>query len=363
MSVILEKALHEATILIIDDTPANVLLLERLLKMEGYQNVYSVTDSREAIQAYEEVKPDTILLDLRMPYFDGFQILQMLKERYQEEFFPVIVITAHGDQQSRNQALEYGAIDFIGKPFDRIEILMRIRNVIQLHMMQQQLLNQNEELERRVDERTKEIQHIKLELIHRLGLAAEYRDNETGEHTTRMSHYCKRLAKELGKDEKYCELIFHASTMHDIGKIGIPDQILLKPGRLTPEEFEIMKTHTTMGERLLSGLESFGIFRIAKQIAVTHHEKWDGSGYPNQLKEENIPLEGRIVAVCDVFDALTSSRPYKEAWTVEEAVKEIENGKGKHFDPEIVDAFLTIIPEIIEIKEQYSSSQSMGLVD
>ncbi|WP_203362975.1 HD domain-containing phosphohydrolase [Bacillus sp. REN10] len=354
--MVVEKLFHEAKILIVDDTPANVLLLERLLKMEGYQHIYSVNDSREAVQTYEDIKPDVILLDLRMPYFDGFQILQMLKNRHEEEFLPVIIITAHGDQQLRNQALEQGAIDFIGKPFDRTEILMRIRNVIQLHMMNNQLLHQNEELEKRVDERTKEIQNIKLELIHRLGLAAEYRDNETGEHTARMSHYCKRLAKELGKDDAYCDLLFHASRLHDIGKIGIPDQILLKPGKLTPEEFQIMKTHTTIGEQLFSGLESFKIFQMAKRIALTHHEKWDGSGYPNQLKEKSIPLEGRIVAVCDVFDALTSSRPYKQAWSIEEAIKEIEKGKGKHFDPEIVDAFLRIIPEMIDIKKQQSSS-------
>lgn len=356
MNMILEKNIHEAKILIVDDTPANVLLLERLLSMEGYQNIYSITDSREAIQKIGELSPDAILLDLRMPYLDGFQILHMLKERHQEEILPVIIITAHDDQMSRNQVLEQGALDFIGKPFDRTEILMRIRNVIQLYMMQKQLLNQNEDLEKRVEERTKEIQQIKLELIRRLALASEYRDNETGEHMTRISYYCKRLAKELRKDPLYCEHIFHASTMHDIGKIGIPDQILLKPGKLTPEEFEIMKTHTTIGKQLLLGLESTELFRMAIRIALTHHEKWDGTGYPNQLKGKEIPLEGRIVAICDVFDALTSSRPYKKAWPIDEAIREIENGKGKHFDPEIVDAFLRIIPDILLLKELHSSS-------
>ncbi len=257
---------------------------------------------------------------------------------------------------ARVRSLQSGAKDFLTKPFDRIETLTRIHNMLEVRLLHNQVRDQNVILERKVQERTAELNDTRLEIIRRLGIAAEYRDNETGLHIIRMSKICQVLGKAVGMTESEAELLLNASPMHDIGKIGIPDRILLKPGKLDADEWEIMKTHAAIGADMLSG-HSSELLNMAKEIALTHHEKWDGSGYPRGLKGEDNPLAGRICAVSDVFDALTSVRPYKKAWSVEDSVAEIQRGKGANFDPDMVDVFMDTLDEIVSIKEQYKGPE------
>lgn len=343
----------ESKILIIDDQQPNVLLLEKILKAEGYQQILTTTDSRNAIELYRSFHPDLLLLDLNMPYMDGFEIMKQLKEMNEaDSYLSILVLTAYTDQEIRLRALEAGARDFLSKPFDRLEVLTRIRNLLEVRLLHNRLRDHNKTLEERVKIRTIEVIQTQFEIINRLALAAEFRDNETGNHIIRMSTYAFMLARAIGLNDEEGRLIMHASFMHDIGKIGIPDNILLKPGKLTPEEWEIMKTHTMIGARIMSKSNS-NLLQMAEEIALTHHEKWDGTGYPNGLKGEEIPLNGRISAICDVFDALTSNRTYKKAWPIDEAIHEIKEQSGKHFDPNLVEVFIQILPEILKVRENY----------
>lgn len=351
-----------ANILIVDDEPANVLLLKRLLEKEGYTNLHTTTDPLEVEGLYKQYRFDLLLLDINMPKLDGFGVMDQLKTiEVDTGMYPaILVLTALTDLETRFRALKSGAKDFVTKPFERIEVLSRIHNLLEVRCLHNKIRQDNEELEQKVYERTKlleektyELQETRLEVIRRLGLAAEYRDNETGLHIIRMSKYSMLLGKAAGMNEEIAELLLNASPMHDIGKIGIPDSVLLKPGKLDADEWKIMQTHTTIGAEILSGHPS-ELMSMAHRIALTHHEKWDGSGYPNGLKGEEIPLEGRIVALADVFDALTSERPYKKAWSVEETLKEIDSCSGSHFDPKLVQLFKTILPDILTIKEKYS---------
>ena len=353
--MLLLQEMQNARILIVDDQEVNVLLLEKLLKGAGYKNLKSTTDSREVTSIYSEFKPDLILLDLFMPHLDGFQVMEELKKIEKEIFLPILVLTALTEQAVRVRALVSGAKDFLSKPFDRAEVLNRIRNLLEVRLLHKQVLNQNKILEEKVRERTKELRDTRLQIIRRLGRAVEYKDNETGLHIIRMSRFSVLIGSAAGLDDEASELLLNASPMHDIGKIGIPDQILCKPGKLDPDEWEIMKTHTTIGADLLSDHDS-ELLKTAHEIALTHHENWDGSGYPQGLKGNDIPLFGRICALSDVFDALTSQRPYKKAWTVEDSVAEIRNGSGKQFDPNLVASFLGILPEILMIREQYADN-------
>lgn len=344
----------QGKILIVDDNLVNTKLLEKILKVAGYSNIRTTNDSREVMDIYREDDPDVILLDINMPFMNGLEVMQSLK-KYADpthDYLNVIVITAQHDQVLMKKAFDLGARDFIGKPFNHDEILLRIKNMLEVRILHRKVLMSNEILEEKVMERTKELEALQLELIHRLGSVLEYRDNETGFHVTRMSLYVKEMAIGFGYSEKEAQLLHQASTMHDIGKISISDQILLKPGRLTDEERAIMELHTIHGAQILSG-SSFQLIQLAEDIALTHHEKWDGTGYPNKLQEEDIPFHARIVAICDVFDALTSERPYKKAWSIEEAKAEIVNQSGRHFDPMVVEKFLEILPEIEKIREQY----------
>ena len=243
------------------------------------------------------------------------------------------------------------------KPFDSLEALARIHNLLEVRLLHKALRQHNAVLEDRVRARTQELQETRLEIVRRLGRAVEYRDNETGLHVIRMSHYAASLGRVAGMSPTECETLLHACPMHDIGKIGIPDRILLKPDRLDPDEWAVMKTHTTIGAELLSGHDS-DIMQMAHQTALTHHEKWDGTGYPQGLNREDIPLVGRITAICDVFDALTSTRPYKPAWSVEEAIAELKELRGTHFDPTLIDLFCDILPEILLIQQQYADPQA-----
>lgn len=345
-----------ARILIVDDEAANVMLLEHILEGEGYHNHESVLDSRQVLPMFLACPPDLILLDIRMPHLDGFAVMNQLRHRIAESaFLPIVVLTADVTSETKKAALEAGASDFLTKPIDVTEVLLRIKNLLRTRSLHVQVQNQNQILEDRVRERTRELEEAQREILHhaadlheaqletleRLALASEYRDDDTGQHVHRVSSTSALLAQALELPDDTVELIRKAAPLHDVGKIGIPDNVLLKPGKLTPEEWELMKTHTLIGSRILSR-SRFPLLQMAEEIALTHHEKWDGTGYSPGLKEDAIPLAGRIVAVADVFDALTHERPYKKAWPVCEAVEEIRSQRGRHFDPRVVDAFLEL---------------------
>lgn len=350
--MLLEDKFRKARILIVDDQKLHTFFLEKLLKKEGYESIMCLNDTKNISNVMKNYKPDLLVLDLLMPGIDSFQIIKQLKEQRKDNFLPILALSPEKDAESHHKALNSGATDFINIPFEDTEVLFRIRNMIESSLLHLEIRNQNQILEMKVQERTKELHDTRLEIIRRLAQAAEYRDNDTGAHIIRMSHYCARFGKTLGFSETQCNLLLNASPLHDVGKIGIPDSILLKPGKLTDEEFEIMKTHTTIGAEILSGSPS-PLMKMAQTIALTHHEKWDGTGYPNKLKGDNIPLVGQICSVCDVFDALTSKRPYKRAWSVEEAVIEMKNMKNKHFNPHLIDQFENILPDIRKIKEEH----------
>ncbi len=344
--------LRDATILLVDDQSYNIALLRMILKAAGYERILATTDSREALPLYVEHRPDVVLLDLSMPHLDGFAVMAQIREVEANSFAPILVLTAETDPEVRLRALTSGARDFLNKPFDKTETLARLQNVIEVRQLHNTVRRQNEELEEKVRARTQELSDTQMEIIHRLGHAAEYKDNETGFHLIRMSLYAAALARQMGLPVADVEIIERASPMHDIGKIGIPDRILLKPGKLDADEWQVMMSHAAIGADLLSGSQS-PLVQMAATIAISHHEKWDGSGYPRGLSGESIPLVGRICAICDVFDALTTARPYKPAWTVDAALAEITRGDGRHFDPTVVATFLTTLPEILAIRHRY----------
>jgi len=345
----------QACILIVDDEAVNLKLLERMLRGQGYENLILTQDPRDVVNDYKKNQPDLILLDINMPHLDGYAVMEELRELRDPLLPPVLILTAQNTKDYLLRALASGARDFVSKPFDRNELLMRVRNLLDAQLAHRVLYQQKDVLEQMVRERTSELHHTRLQVVQRLGMAAEYRDEETGCHILRMSHICALLAKEVGWTDMECDLILNASPMHDIGKIGIPDAILLKPGKLDPHEWDVMKTHASIGAKLLDGDES-DLICMAREIALTHHEKWDGSGYPQGLCGDSIPQAGRIAALADVFDALTSERPYKKAWTIEAAVELIVENKGKHFDPELVEIFVRQLPNIIAIKDNFSES-------
>jgi putative two-component system response regulator len=341
----------DARVLIVDDSTVNVNILIHALK-----GTYRLGVARSGLVALEYVNkhlPDLVLLDIMMPGMDGYEVCARLKDREETRDIPVIFITAMNDTHDKAKGFEMGAVDYITKPFEVVEVRARVKTHLALRRSNELLKDQSRRLEEKVRERTRDLRETQLEILNRLGRAAEYRDNETGLHIQRIGHYCARLARALGLDEDQCELLQNASRMHDIGKIGIPDGILLKPGKLEPKEWEIMKTHPGIGAEILSGNGS-KLVTTAREIALTHHEKWDGSGYPAGLKGEEIPLSGRIVCVCDVFDALISRRPYKEPWPLDKAVAEIRRGSGAQFDPALVEVFLRALPELVEVAEQFA---------
>ena len=344
---------QHARIFVIDDEASNLKLIDRMLRGQGYQNLILIDDSREVLVQYQAARPDLILLDINMPHLDGYEVLSQLRALDDPLLPPVVVLTAQHTKDYLLRALASGARDFVSKPFDRNELLMRVRNLLDAHLAHRLLHDQKSILQSLVQEQTEELYHTRLQVVQRLGMAAEYRDEETGNHILRMSHTCALLAKQIGWDPVQCDLILNASPMHDIGKIAIPDAILLKPGRFEPDEWAIMKTHVSIGARLLEGDDS-NLMLMARDIALTHHEKWDGSGYPNGLAGESIPLAGRIAALADVFDALTSERPYKSAWDLAKAVQFIRDNQGVHFDPDLVEVFLDALPQVLDIREQYA---------
>jgi putative two-component system response regulator len=335
---------EKRTVLVVDDTSEMVDIVVEVLRPEF--KVKAARNGERALKIAEDSPaPDLILLDVTMPEMDGYDVCKRLKGNPITKPIPVIFLTALNQVEDERKGLELGAVDYITKPISPAIVLARVRT----HLA---LAGQHHELEKIVRERTQELQQTRLAVIQQLGRAAEFRDNETGLHVIRMSHYSRLIASALTQDDAWAELILNASPMHDIGKIGIPDGILLKNGPLTLEELEIMRKHPQMGADIL-GDSSHELMRLAKEIALSHQEKWDGSGYPNKLCGEEIPLSCRIVAVADVFDALTSVRPYKKAWKTADAVAEIDRQAGFHFDSKIVPVFHEVLPEILDIKDQF----------
>ena len=348
--------LKQASILVVDDELANVRLLEKILSTMGYRNVVCTQDPLKVSSLYKEHNCDLILLDLDMPILDGYGVMSQLDELAGDNPPAILVLTAQHTQSFRQRALDSGARDYVTKPFDANELLSRISNLLEVQMAHKFMQHQNEILEQKIQERTQAIHDTRLQVVRCLGRAAEYRDEETGLHIIRMSKMAAVIAKAAGLDEAQCDLLLNAAPMHDIGKIGIPDHILLKPGKFEPAEWKIMQTHAQIGADILSGDDS-DLMSMAHDIAISHHEKWNGKGYPNNLEGEDIPLVGRVTALADVFDALTSVRPYKKAWSVEKAVDLIKEERGQHFDPRLVDLFLENLPHIIAIKEKYAEPE------
>jgi putative two-component system response regulator len=366
--------------MIVDDEPFNVKLMQKQLREAGYANFVTTTSPLEVTELVVESQPDLLLLDVVMPELNGLEILEHIRNDSSLGHLPVILVTASDDRSTRDRALDVGATDFLSKPLDPTQLLPRVRNALALKRHYDQVRDWAHELEHQVRQRTAQLESSRLELLQCLGRAAEYRDNETGQHVVRVGKYVGLIARELGLDEEAANLLELTAPLHDMGKIGIPDSILLKPGKLTVAENQLMrqhsrighrtlrplsvrdlnevKHHTEVGEAILSAGQS-PLLKTAATIALSHHEKWDGSGYPRGLEGEEIPLEGRIVAVADVFDALASKRPYKPALDPETCFEILEDERGKHFDPRVLDAFLACKEKVLEIRDRYADADTL----
>jgi putative two-component system response regulator len=322
---------QQPRILIVDDEPLNLKVLKQVLQ-DDYRLSFA-KNGMDALELIKKEKPRLILLDVMMPGMTGFEVCRQLKSDPETHTIPVIFVTALSDEADESEGFKAGGVDYINKPISPALVRARVRTHLSLVHID-------------------ELKNTHLELIQRLGRAAEFKDNETGMHVIRMSHVSGRIALEMGMDSGFAEQLVHAAPMHDIGKIGIPDQVLLKPGKLDDEELAVMRTHPQLGADILDKSTS-ALIKLAHTVALYHHEKWDGTGYPFGMKGEEIPLEARIVAVADVFDALLSKRPYKEAWPVEKAVEEIKSQVNRHFDPQVVEAMLSCLPDLIAINAKW----------
>jgi len=332
----LDIEIAQPTLLLVDDEPVNLRVLKRLLESEC-QLIFA-KNGEEAIKLAETRLPNLILLDVMMPGLTGFEVCRHLKQQNKTKHIPIIFVTALNDEHDEAKGFDAGAVDYITKPISPAIVRARVKTHLSL-VQADELLNS------------------RLQVVQRLGKAAEYKDNETGMHVMRMSHYSKELALVYGLSEKQAEILLHAAPMHDIGKIGIADSIMLKPGKLTDEEFATMKHHPEIGAEIIGDCGDSVLLNVAKSVSLTHHEKWDGTGYPKGLAGEDIPIEGRICAIADVFDALTSKRPYKEAWSIEATVDFLKSQKGKHFEPRLVDLMIEILPKILEIRATFKDEE------
>ena len=338
-------------LLIIDDEPANVAVIESILRKNGFSNYTSTTNPYQALQLFSEFQPDLLILDLMMPGMDGFQVMDALKSMIRPgSYFPILVLTADAMRETKRRALSSGATDFLTKPVDAVEVVLRIKILLETRWLHEQMRDQNKILEEMVQEKTAELEEARIEILERLALAAEFRDDNTQQHTQRVGEMAGLLARSVGWNDKDVELIRRAATLHDIGKINISDLILLKPAKLSPDEYATMQEHVKVGAEILSG-SHVKLLQMAEEIAGSHHERWDGTGYPNGLAGEAIPMSGRILAIADVYDALTHDRPYKEAWTREDALTEIKAQAGKQFDPNLVDVFVDVIAQLAATEE------------
>lgn len=336
------EELLRSRVLIVDDERQSVTLLERFLERQGYVDVHAMTDSRQMLTRFDELRPDLVILDLHMPYVSGLAILEFIRAGVvPEAFLPVLVLTGDASVEVRHRALAVGASDFLTKPLDLFEAGYRIRNLLHARYLHTELERRNGVLEQRVAERTRELRDAQLDILERLARIAEHTDEDAGRHCRRVGELSARIAALMGLPAERVVLLQKAAQLHDVGKIGLPESIRAKPGILTEAELVVMRTHTLVGEGIL-GDGATELVRLAATIAAGHHERWDGEGYPRGLRGEEIPLEARIVAVADYFDALAHDRPWRPAWPVERIIGEIRAQRGRRFDPEVVTAFLKL---------------------
>lgn len=371
---------RQAKVMIIDDEMLVIKVVKRYLSAEGYANFVVVNDSRQALEKIWEEQPDVILSDIHMPEVSGLDILRARQKNAKLTSIPVLILSGSSGNEVMREALELGATDFLAKPVDPYALSLRVQNALIVKSHHDHLASYALDLEEQVSRRVKQLEDSREQIVHCLARAAEYRDNETGEHIIRVGKYCRVIAKELGFPEKYCREIELGAQLHDVGKIGIPDSILLNPGRLTSEEFDVMKAHCGVGleimeplsqqdgERVRSHASSGGfimetvdspMLQLAASIARTHHEKWDGTGYPEKLAGEAIPIEGRICCVADVFDALCSERPYKPKFPLKKCLEIMLSERGTRFDPKVLDAFFARFAEIEEIRQTYNDQTTV----
>jgi putative two-component system response regulator len=340
-----------ANILIIDDNDGDIVRLRQLLEQDGHAAIRHESDPWKAVDTVSMMRPDVVLVNLDMPALDGFGVMQLLtKETGLDQPVPTILMVKDISDDIRRHALDVGVFDIITKPLQLTQVTMRVRNALEIARVRQEFKSSHHDLEAKVKARTDELEEAQLQLLARLGRAAEYRDDDTGDHTRHVGTLSGRLAEALGVSLGITDMIQRAAPLHDVGKIAIPDKILLKPGPLDPEEMEIMKSHTAIGAEMLSG--NHPLLWLASQIALTHHERWNGEGYPQGLRGEDIPLPGRIVAVADVFDTMTRDRHYRKAWTRQQAVTEIMTQREKQFDPRVVQSFVDVMVEDLAEEER-----------
>ena len=356
-------------ILVVEDEVKARELLKRYLETKRH-DVFLSHSGEDALEKVKSVKPDLILIDIQMPGIDGLEVVRRIRHRPDYGDVPIIMVTAMSRREDRILAVEVGANDFISKPVDLTELHVRTASLLKMKYAQDAVKSYQADLEVKVAERTADLRKsleetvaaqqktydAHVDTLRRLAVAAEYKDKDTAEHIKRMNSYCAMLATSLHLSLEEAELLTLASTMHDVGKIGIPDDILLKPDKHTPEEWKIMKEHTIIGANILRDSPS-KLLQAGEKIALAHHEKWDGSGYPNGLAGEDIPLWGRICSIADVFDALTSERPYKKAFSNEKALNIMKEGRGKHFEPRLIDLFMENLDKILTIQEKYKVSK------
>lgn len=373
-------SVRNAKIMIVDDEQLVIKVVKRFLSAEGYVNFITVSDSTKAMETIERESPDVVLSDIMMPDVSGLDLLRIRQKSKALKSIPFIILSASSENTVKREALESGATDFLAKPVDPIDLSLRVQNALIVKRHHDHLANYAFELESQVRKRTKQIEESREQIIHCLARAAEYRDNETGEHIIRVGKYCRIIAEELGFNAEYCREIELAAQLHDVGKIGIPDSVLLNPGKLTNEEFDIMKTHCGVGMEIMEPL-SFGegeqirrhansggfimagvdspMLELAASIARSHHEKWDGTGYPAKLAGESIPIEGRICCVADVYDALCSERPYKPKFPIKKCLEIMLSERGTRFDPKILDAFFNRIDDVERIRKEYNDKKAV----
>jgi len=353
--------IQNSVILVVDDNSMNIELMEAHLGPQGY-NIVTATRGQEALDIIDNQSIDLILLDVMMPGINGFEVTRKVRTAKPSKYIPIILITALSETKKRVEGINAGCDDFITKPVDKYELCSKVKSLLKIKNYNDLKENYKKELEAEVAARTKSLEQAMLNLkaasietINRLTRAAEYKDEDTGAHIVRMSLYSEAVARSIGLDEATTENILLSAPMHDLGKISTPDHILLKPGKFDADEWEIMKQHAVVGAKILTGSDS-EIIKLGEVIARSHHEKWDGSGYPDGLKGEQIPIAARIVAIADVFDALSSERPYKKAFSEDKTFSIIKEGRGSHFDPNVVDAFFAAQEEILAIKQKYADN-------
>jgi len=341
----------QRSVYVVDDVSINLELVESVFRNDPGLLIRKAENGKELMKSIEaHGSPDLLILDLMMPVMDGFDVLEKLKQGRESSYFPIIVLSALTDKQSIVKALSMGADDYVTKPFFVEELKARVGNMLKLKERDECLNTSLDVMESNLIEKLQIIEQTQVEVIIRLGKAAEFRDDETGRHIERIASYVDLITEKIGMNREQRIMMQYAAPMHDVGKIGIPDGVLMKAGKLTADEFKIIKLHTVIGSRILSGT-TLPLLELAKEIAISHHERWDGDGYPLGLKGSDIPISGRIVAITDVFDAITSKRVYKEAWPIEQALEYIMDMRGKQFDPDIVDAFFAIENEITDVRQ------------